>query len=78
MNISNVQKKAILLVLGWLGLLPSFAFRILTFDFWNGYIHLIILGICTVYWVIFLAFKKPIKNFLVQICHVKQNQNKEN
>ena len=75
---SNVQKKAILLILGWLGLLLSFTFRILTFDFWNGYVHLIIFGIGTIYWMISLALKKPIKNFLVQICHVKQNQNKEN
>lgn len=78
MNISNVQKKAVLLVLGWLVLLLSFVFRILTFDFWNGYVPLIIFGIGSVYWMISLALKKPIKNFLVQVRHVKQNQNKEN
>lgn len=77
-NMSNVQRKAILLVVGWVGLLLSFAFRILTFDFWNGYVHLIIFGIGTIYWMVSLALEKPIKNFLVNIRKIKHSQNQEN
>jgi hypothetical protein len=78
MNISDIKKKTILAVIGWVVLLLGFACRVLTFDFWNGYIHLLIMGTGTIYWLFSLAFKKRIKNFLIHIRQVKHYQNDKN
>jgi hypothetical protein len=78
MNLSDVKKKAILVVVGWIVLLLGFACRVLTFDFWNGYIHLLFLGIGTIYWLFSLARTKPIKDFLVNIRQVKNYQDEKN
>ena len=77
MNLSDPQRKLILIVTCWVIVLLAFKLEILTFAFWNGYLHLLILGIGTVYWLILLAHK-PIEDFLVNIRQIKQNQDDEN